>query len=457
VTDPNDKSMILCASVMHGVGMHLGAWIMRDGEAADYVSPELYTEIARTAEEAKLHGVFFADSLTISETGVERPRGALDPVMLLALMSAATRNVGLIATASTTYDDPYLLARRFGTLDHISHGRAGWNAVTSVDPGAAAQFGGDRLPVRADRYAVAEEFLQVTFDLWDSWQPDALVGDKARKLFADPAKVHSINHVGEYFKVAGPLPFPRSPQGRPVIFQAGASEDGRRVGAAYADVIFTAQHLLDGAVDFRRDMQRRAARLGRQLKVLPGMSVSLGGTEAEAISRRKELDEAAGLELELKKLSQRTGVPVEALVPDEKFPFDKMPSDEEFGASAGYRRSVVELAAKEDLTVRDLIARYGGGQHLVVGTPEQVADVMRQWLDAGAADGFNLMVDMLPSGLADIRDMLIPELQQRGLFHEDYRDVTFRESLGLPAVGSAGCTPAPPAAAGGERVRSIEV
>lgn len=434
MTHSETKPMILCASAMHGVGMHLGAWLARDGEARDYVSPELYLEVARTAEAAKLHGVFFADALTISESGVERPRGALDPVMLLAMMSAATEHVGLIATASTTYDDPYLLARRFGTLDHISGGRAGWNAVTSVDPGAAAQFGGDRLPVREDRYAVMDEFLDVTFKLWASWQEGALVGDKVRKIFADPAKVNAINHSGEYFQVAGPLPFPRGPQGRPVVFQAGASENGRAVGAKYGDVIFTAQHLIEGAIEFRTDMYRRAAAHNRELRVLPGMSISLGATEAEAIARRRDMDEALGLDQELKKLSQRTGVPVDALVPDKKFPFALLPSDDEFGASAGYRKAVIDFARQEDLTVRDLIARYGGGQQLVIGTPEQVADVMEAWYRAGAADGFNLMIDVLPSGLRDVEQMLVPELQHRGLFHKDYEHTTLRENLGLPVV-----------------------
>jgi FMN-dependent oxidoreductase (nitrilotriacetate monooxygenase family) len=431
----HEDHLILCAAVMHSVGMHLGAWMASDGDATDYVSPSLYLDVAAAAEEAKLHAVFFADALTNSQTGTTRPCSALDPVMILGLMVAGTKRLGLVATATTTYESPYLLARRFGSLDHLSKGRAAWNVVTSTDEASALQFGGGHLPPHADRYAVADEFLEVAFELWGSWEEDAMVGDKRNKLFARADRVHPINHKGQYFDVTGPLPFPRSPQGRPVIFQAGASEPGKAFAAKYADVIFTSQHLLEGAIEFRSEMRKRASAAGHEVKVLPGMSVHLGGTEEEAWRRRRELDEAIGVEPEIEKLALRTGVPTEALELDKKFPYDLLPPDEEFEASVGYRRSLINLARKEDLTVRQLIVRYGGGQQLVVGTPEQVADLMIEWRDAGAVDGFNLMVDMLPSGLHDIRDMLIPVLQERGIFHEDYEHPTLRENLGLRPVG----------------------
>ncbi|ORW32750.1 monooxygenase [Mycobacterium paraense] len=433
----SDGELILCGALMHGLGMHMGSWTVRSGPASDYVSPELALEVGRIAEQAKLHAVFYADALGIAESGTDRPVSALEPIMLLALMSSVTTKLGLVATASTTYSDPYLLARWFGTLDHLSHGRAGWNSVATFNDAAAGQFGATELPSHAERYARAEEFLDVTFKLWGSWEPDALVGDKARGVFARADGVHEINHVGEYFSVRGPSPFPRPPQGRPVIFQAGSSEQGREQAAKYADVVFTAQHLLDDAVEFRADMLRRAAKHGRKLKVLPGMLCHLGATHREAVERQRRLDEAVGTGPELIRLAQRSGTPVEALVLDEKFPIHALVPEDEFKGSLGFRRTLVNLAVKEDLTVRELLLRYGGGHHRVVGSAAEVADIMCQWQEAGAADGFNLMVDVLPSGLEAIRDLLVPELQRRGLFHTDYEGLTLRDSLGLsvPATG----------------------
>lgn len=428
----NNSELILCAALMHGVGMHMGAWSFRDGPAADYVSPHLATQVARIAEEAKLHAIFYADALGIAESGTDRPVSALDPVMLLALISGVTERIGLVATASTTYSDPYLLARIFGTLDHISHGRAGWNSVATFNSAAARQFGADDLPSHEERYARADEFLGLVFKLWDSWEPDALVGDKKQKIFARADAVHRIDHAGTYFKVQGPSPFPRPPQGRPVIFQAGSSEQGREQAAQFADVVFTAQHLLPEAVEFRSDMLRRAAKYGRTVKVLPGMLCHLGATHAEAEARCKGLDNEVGTGPELVRLAQRSGVPIDALVLDEKFPVHALVPEEKFKGSLGFRRTLVNLAVKEDYTVRELLLHYGGGHHRVVGTAAEVADIMQAWHAAGAADGFNLMVDALPSGLEAIRDLLVPELQRRGMFHADYDGATFRESLGLP-------------------------
>ncbi|MFE3836113.1 NtaA/DmoA family FMN-dependent monooxygenase [Pseudogemmobacter sonorensis] len=431
VTSP-ESELILCGALMHGVGMHMGAWSFRDGPASDYVSAELPIQVARIAEEAKLHGIFYADALGIAESGTDRPVSALDPAMILALVSGVTKRIGLVATASTTYSDPYLLARVFGTLDHLSGGRAGWNSVATFNSAAARQFGAEDLPSREERYARADEFLGLVFRLWESWDPDALVGDKENKVFARPEGVHAIDHVGKYFKVQGPSPFPRPPQGRPVIFQAGSSEPGREQAAQFADVVFTAQHIMSEAVEFRADMRRRAAKYGRSVKVLPGMLCHLGATRQEAEARRGALDNEVGTGPELVRLSQRSGVPVEDLVLDEKFPLHALIPEGQFKGSLGFRRTLVNLAVKEDYTVRELLLHYGGGHHRVVGTASDIADVMQEWHAAGAADGFNLMVDALPSGLEAIRDLLVPELQRRGMFHKDYTGTTFRESLGLP-------------------------
>jgi len=430
VTANQPKKMILSASIT-GLGQHLGAWMVRKGKVSDYVSPHMYIDIARTAEAAKLHNLFFADGISLADGGTTRPAPALDPMLTLALMAAVTDRIGLVATASTTYSAPYTLARGFGSLDHLSRGRAGWNCVSTFLPATAAQFGGAQLPDHTIRYARAEEFVQVVMKLWDSWEEGALVGDAASAVFAHDDMVHEINHIGEHFSVKGPLPFPRSPQGRPVIFQAGASSEGMELAAKYADVVFTAQHLIENAVGFRAEMRSRAGRYGRQLKVLPGFLVHLGATEAEAKARRRELDDALGIGADLDRISKRTGIPIDRLELDEPFPAHLVGPDEDFEGSVGFRRTLVSLAVRHNLTVRELLVRYGTGHHCIVGTPEQVADDMEEWFKAGAVDGFNLMVDVLPSGVYDIKEMLVPELKRRGLFHDDYEYETLRENLGL--------------------------
>jgi FMN-dependent oxidoreductase (nitrilotriacetate monooxygenase family) len=433
--------MILSAALMHGLGMHLGAWMARDGEASDYVSGAMYKEIARTAEAGKLHALFLAEQLTNQEMGTERPAGTLDTATVLALMAAVTDRIGLVGTASTTYNHPYDVARRFATLDNLSGGRVGWNSVATQNPGTARVYGSAEHPDHENRYARAEEFIDVVLGLWDSWAPGALVGDKKNALFAREELVHEFNHVGQYFQVHGTLPFPVSKQGRPVIFQAGASPMGRDQAAKYADCVFTAQHLIEGGQEFRNDMRSRVLAYGREpdsIKILPGVSIILGGTEAEAKERKQSLEDVLGTGPHLEKLARRVGLPVDALQElDQPFPAHLLGPDEEFKGSIGFRRSIVGLAVKENMTVRQLVASYGGGHQQLVGTPEQVADMMQEWTSAGAADGFTLMIDMLPSGVHQVVDMLVPELQARGLFHTDYEHDTLRVGLGLePAVSA---------------------
>ncbi|MEW2544263.1 NtaA/DmoA family FMN-dependent monooxygenase [Streptomyces sp. NPDC047002] len=439
--------MILTAALMHGLGMHTGAWLARDGAASDYLSAAMYKEIARTAESGGLHALFLAEQMTNQEVGTERPCGALDTATVLALMAGVTEHIGLVGTASTTYNQPYDLARRFATLDHLAGGRVGWNSIATQNPTVVEQFGGGESLDHEQRYARADEFIDVVLRLWDSWEEGALVGDKESGVFAREDLVHEIDHAGPYFSVRGPLPFPRTPQGRPVIFQAGSSPRGRDQAAKYADVVFTAQHVLQDAVDFRTDMRERAAAYGRDpdsIKILPGISLVLGRTKDEAQRRKDHLDEVFGTGPNLRKLAKRVGLPVEALVLDEKFPAHLLGPDEEFKGSIGFRRSIVNLAVTEGLTVRELIAQYGGGHHQVVGTAQEVADDMQERLAAGAADGFTLMVDMLPSGLHDVVGLLVPELRRRGLFHEEYEHTTLRDSLG---IGPAAPAPKPAAAA----------
>ena len=423
--------MIVTACFM-GLGMHLAAWQARGGQAADYVDPDFYRALAVTAERGKLHGVFLADTLTSAEEGTDRPAlGALDPALLLAIMASVTTRIGLIGTASTTFNEPYDLARRYATLDHLSNGRAAWNAVTTFVPAVAENFGGRALPDREQRYDRAAEFCEVVLGLWGSWRDGALVGDAARGVFADPAAVRPIDHAGPHFQVKGPLTMPRSPQGRPAIFQAGSSAAGRDLAARYADVVFTAQNMLSEAVAFRADVLRLAGSYGRQVKVVPGLLPVLGETEAGARERKRRMDAAAGSGPELAKLARRVGLPVERLELDKPIPVDELVPDEEFSGSIGFRRAAVQLSLQEGLTVRELLVRNGGGHLQVVGSAAQVADVMAEWWEAGAADGFNLMIDMLPSGLDDVVRLLVPELQQRGLLHDDYQHETLRENLAV--------------------------
>lgn len=430
-----DRSMALNVAVMYGMGQLHDAWRVRDGEATDYVTGSYYQRIARTAERGKLHGVFLAEQITNSETGAARPTGALDTATVLASMGAVTEKVGLVGTASTTYNEPYEVARRFATLDHLTGGRAAWNAVTTAFAGAAAVFGGGELPDAETRYRRAEEFMDVVVDLWESWDVDAMVGDKARGVFADPDKVHMIDHSGEFFAVRGQMPFPRSPQGRPVMFQAGSSEAGRNQAGRMADVVFCAQHTIEGALEFREDIRRRAAGYGRDpdsVKVLPGISTIIGATEAEAKAKKQALFDSVPMERHLAGLSKWTGLPTDALVLDEKLPVELLVPDEEFKGGVGWRRSVVALAVKEDLTVRELLEQAPTAHYQVVGTPEQIADAMQERYDAGAADGFNLMLPMVHESLDEVVDMLVPELQKRELMHLDYEHDTLRGHLGLP-------------------------
>ncbi|VFR53323.1 Nitrilotriacetate monooxygenase component A [plant metagenome] len=417
-----------------GLGMHPAAWRHRDGPATSYFDPAHFREVAQLAEHGLLHAVFLADTLAVDEENFERPNlGAMDPGTVLAYLAAQTRHVGLVGTASTTYSDPFGLARRFMSLDHLSGGRAAWNVVTTFVPAVAANFGRAALPEGPARYARAEEFVDVVKALWLSWEEGALVGDKASGRFADAGRVRPLDHKGEHFDVRGPLTLPRSPQTHPLLFQAGASAQGRELAARTADVVFTAQNTLAAAREFRADIRQRARAHGRapdDIKVLPGLLPILGGTQAEARARKEALDTLGG-DAELKKLALRVGLPPEDLALDAPLPLEKIQANTDFRGSQGFRDAAVRLALEEGLTVRELLYRNGGGHQQVVGTPQDVADMIATWHAAGAADGFNLMIDALPDGLHRFVESVVPLLQRRGLFHTQYAGNTLRENLGL--------------------------
>jgi FMN-dependent oxidoreductase (nitrilotriacetate monooxygenase family) len=422
------------------VGHHEAAWRLPESNPFAHVNVRHYQNLARIAERGRLDSLFLADSPVLWNSIGRRPAGGLEPTVLLTALAGVTEHIGLIATASTTYNEPYNLARRFASLDHISNGRAGWNVVTTAGVDAARNFNLDDLPSHRDRYDRAAEFVEVARKLWDSWADDAPLGDKAAGVWGDDRKVFPAAHVGRFFKVAGALNVPRSPQGHPLLVQAGSSDDGKELAAKYADAVFTAQQTHDEAQAFYADLKRRALAVGRDpdtIKILPGIVPAIGATEREALALEEELDQLIKPEYALRQLAQTLRVSPAELQLDRELPADLPGEDEIEGAKSRYTL-IVELARRERLTVRQLIGRLGGGRghRTFAGTPEQVADALQHWFEHGAADGFNIMAPVLPSGLERFVDHVVPILQHRGLFRTEYTGTTLREHYGLarPAV-----------------------
>ncbi|WP_432943760.1 LLM class flavin-dependent oxidoreductase [Kribbella sp. CA-253562] len=417
-------------------GHHEASWRLPESNPFANTDVEHYRDLARTAERGKFDSIFFADSPVLFSDVGRRPAGSLEPTVLLTAIAAATSRIGLIATASTTYNDPFNLARRFASVDHVSAGRAGWNVVTTAGPDAAKNFNLADQPAHAERYERAAEFLEVAFKLWDSWQDDATLADKESGVWGDNAKVQAIEHVGRHFQVRGPLNLPRSPQGYPLIVQAGSSEDGKGLAARYAEAVFTAQQTLEDAQAFYADLKSRTAALGRDpdgIKILPGIVPVIGATETEAQALERELDDLIKPEYARQQLARTLRVDPEDLPFDQQLPADLPDEDEIEGAKSRYTL-IVTLARRENLTVRQLIGRLGGGRghRTFTGTPEQVADAIQHWFEAGAADGFNIMPPVLPSGLTTFTDHVVPVLQHRGLFRSEYTGTTLRDHYGLP-------------------------
>ncbi|MCC8242838.1 LLM class flavin-dependent oxidoreductase [Saccharothrix luteola] len=421
---------------LHDTGHHEASWRLPESDPHGHLSIDYHERLARTAEAAGFDSVFLADSPVLWGQVGRRPSGKFEPTVLLTALARATERIGLIATASTTYNDPFNLSRRFASLDHISGGRAGWNIVTTAGDDAARNFGLDGQPAHFDRYERADEFLHVAKKLWDSWDDDAIVADKERGVHAEADRVRTIDHEGKYFRVRGPLNVPRSPQAYPLLVQAGSSEDGKGFAARHAEAVFTAQQTLEEARAFYADLKRRAAAFGRDpdhVKILPGLVPVIGSTEAEALAADAELDRLIVAEYARGQLAKLLRVDPESLDLDRQLPADLPSEDEIEGAKSRYTL-IVELARREKLTVRELIGRLGGGRghKTFAGTPEQVADTIEQWFRAGAADGFNIMPAVLPSGLELFAAEVVPILRRRGLFRTEYTGTTLREHYGLP-------------------------
>jgi len=434
---PMHLAAFACAGPVSG--SH-GGW--RHPEAdADFLSAGYYARLGRILEDALFDLVFLADILAVPD----RLRGSLDsqlrygalgalrldPQLVLATMAGATKHVGLACTVSTTYFEPFAVARSLATLDHLSGGRAGWNIVTSFQQAEARNFGREDHLARDLRYERADEFMEVACALWDSWQDGALVRDRQTPLFADPARVHRVDHEGRWFKVRGPLNVSRSPQGRPVFIQAGASDRGRDFAARWAEVIFVTHSSPEAAKEFRADLHLRAAKFGRQpdeLKVLPGVVPIVAETRAEAEAQRALLDGLAEPEAGLSTLSYHLDVDLS------QFPQDQvLPETLEVPGVQGHYREVADLTRRTGMPLSQLGQQYGAGRTArgFTGTAQDVADRMEEWYAMGACDGFMVQVPFLPGGLESFARLVVPELQRRGLFRRHYAGPTLRDQLGL--------------------------
>ncbi|WP_435592433.1 LLM class flavin-dependent oxidoreductase [Nocardia sp. bgisy118] len=418
-------------------GHHEAAWRHPQSRPDRIYDVTYYQEIGRTAEAAKLDAVFFADGPALRTNVEHNAAPGLEPITLLTAIAAATTHLGLIATASTTYYEPYNLARLFSSLDHISGGRAGWNIVTTGTDVAAANFGLDRHPDHAERYARAREFVDAVVALWDSWEDDAILLDQAAGVYADPDKIHRIDFEGEYLKVRGPFNSARTPQGYPVLVQAGASNEGRSFAGRYAEAIFTAHQRLSDAQAFYADIKAKAKEFGRdadQVKILPGISPFLGDTEADAKRLEREFNELTVPEYGLAQLESIAGKSLRHLSLDEFVPAEEFDGAGDVTDNQRSRLQVVAGIVQRDRpTLRGLLHRLAGarGHRVFAGTPEQVADTIEEWFRNGAADGFNVMPPYYPGGLEVFTSTVVPILQERGLFRTEYTGTTLRDHFGL--------------------------
>ncbi|WP_206667645.1 LLM class flavin-dependent oxidoreductase [Muricoccus nepalensis] len=422
---------------MRPVSIHTAAWRYPGAFPDANFNLDHLVRFARTLEAARFDAFFMADHQAVLNMPLQALKRSatttsFDPLTLLPALAMVTERLGLIATASTTYNEPWHVARRFASLDHISRGRAGWNVVTSGNPNEAMNFGRAEHWEHAARYRRAHEFIDVVKGLWDSWADDAFVRDVESGTYFDPSKMHVLDHKGEHFSVRGPLNIARPIQGHPVIVQAGASDDGRQLAAETAEVIFAAGGTIRIVQDFYADVKARTAAANRDpdhLLVLPGAFVIVGESDEEAREKRAILDAGVHYDSAIASLSVALGTDASAFDPDGPLP-ESIP---ETNASKTGRERAIELARRENLTVRQLAQRLGGyAGAAMVGTPARIADEMQEWLENGACDGFNLMFPYLPGGLDDFAGKVVPELQRRGLHRTEYEGRTLRENLGLP-------------------------
>ncbi|QOT10603.1 LLM class flavin-dependent oxidoreductase [Paenibacillus sp. JNUCC32] len=429
----SDQRQIILGAFLMNYGHHIAAWRHADSAGVGAMDYDFYKRCAQAAERGKFDMVFLADNNSIPLIEDLRTNVSFlqpEALTMLSGLAGVTERIGLAGTASTTFNEPYGLARRLSTLDHISGGRAAWNVVTSTKDAEARNFGSAELMEHEKRYERAEEFLRVVTGLWDGWEDDALVLDRQKAVFADTARIHRAHHEGEYFRVEGPLNMPRSPQGRPVIIEAGTSAAGRRLAAQTADVVFTACESKEDAIRYYRefkDLLKEYGRVEEEVKVLPGLLIFLGESEAEALAYHRTFSELILPEAGVKYVSQLlnadlTGYPVDGPLPD-------LPRE----GNSSRAIMIMDMAAKSGMSILELGRHYAvsRGHMTMVGTARQVADMMEDWFRSLACDGFNIMAPLLPSGLEQFVERVVPLLQQRGLFREEYAGRTLRDHLGL--------------------------
>ncbi|MCL6241569.1 MULTISPECIES: LLM class flavin-dependent oxidoreductase [Acinetobacter] len=434
------KRQIKLGAFIPTTSQHVAGWRHPESRPQDHLNIDYAIELAKTAERGLFDAYFLADGLSVRwSSAVEGEKGlgdkgvGFEPVTLFAALSAVTQNIGFIATASTTYEDPYILARKFASLDHISKGRAAWNVVTTASADAAKNFNIQQHPEPKERYERADEFIEVTQKLWDSWEDDTFHYNKETGQFFDARKQHQPNHQGQYYQVLGALNVSRPPQGYPVIVQAGQSEDGRELAGKYAEVIFTAQQNLADAQAFYRDVKNRLVKYGRHaddLKIMPGVSIFVAKTEQEAQEKYDFLNSLIHPEVGLSLLSALAGG-INLAKFDLDAPFPKI-EDADINFSSR-QQMMIDIARKHNFSIRQLYQYIASarGHWTLIGTPEQVVDQLQEWFENDAADGFNVLPPTTPAGLNDFVDLIVPELQRRGLFRTAYEGKTLRENLGL--------------------------
>ncbi|WP_339186124.1 LLM class flavin-dependent oxidoreductase [Paenibacillus sp. FSL R5-0490] len=416
---------------LNGVGNSISFWRHPDIPINASVSLEFYKKQVRIAEKGKFDLLFIADGLFINEKSNPHFLNRFEPLTLLSALAGATSRIGLVATLSTSYSEPFTVARQFASLDQLSGGRAGWNVVTSPLEGSALNFGKGEHPNHALRYEIAEEHLNVVKGLWDSWEDDAFIGDKEQGVFFDPAKLHTLNHKGVHFSVQGPLNVGRSKQGHPVIFQAGSSESGKDLAARSADAVYTGHETLEEAREFYRDVKARAVAYGRQaadILIFPGIGPIVGRTAEEAEQKYQEIAELVSIDQALNYLGRYF----------DHYDFSQYALDEPFPeigeiGSNSFRSTtdkIKEQAREQGLTLRQVALLASTPRTSFIGTPDQIADQIQEWFEGEAADGFNVRT-VVPNGLEDFVELVVPVLQERGLFRTEYEHETLRENLGL--------------------------
>lgn len=419
-------------------GHHEASWRHPKASARSLTDIEYCQELTQKAEQGLFDSVFLADALALWDDVAHAPHNWLEPITSLAALAERTSHIGLIATASTTYSAPFNLARQFSSLDHMSNGRVGWNIVTSWSAAAGGNYGDVAQVSHADRYERAEEFMQVVRGLWDSWADDAIIDDRATGRYASASKIRPTNHHDIYYQVKGPLNLPRSPQGHPVLVQAGSSDTGRRFAARHAEAVFTAHMEKSTAQTFYHDIKTQATEQGRtpeQVVILPGLSAMIAASETEAQQLANELNELADPEVGRTRLSGRFGgFDFSHLPLDKPLSAEDFPDPESVQAARSRTEMIVNLVGREQPTLRQLLAKLAGarGHFTFVGTPEQLTDLIEDWFTNGACDGFNLMPPVLPWMLDVFIEEVIPLLQRRDLFRTEYRGTTLRDHFGLP-------------------------